>query len=55
MGSRTLKLTMRKTPYVNLTLAGLILLMPCGCSPVFSKRPVGEKPAKIVARDWEGN
>ncbi len=42
MGSRTLKLTMRKTPYVNLTLAGLILLMTCGCSPVFSKRPVGE-------------
>ncbi len=55
MGSRTLKLTVRKTPYVNLTLAGLILLMTCGCSPVFSKRPVGQKPAKIVARDWEGN
>jgi hypothetical protein len=49
------KLTRRKTRYARLALAGLILLTTCGCSAVYSKRPVGEKPAKIAAKDWEGN
>ena len=44
-----------KTRYSKLILAGLLLATTCGCSAVFSKRPVGEKPAKIVAKDWEGN
>ena len=39
----------------KLALAGLILLTTCGCSSVISKRPVGERPAKIVAKEWEGN
>jgi hypothetical protein len=44
-----------KTPYWKLILAGVLLATTCGCNPVFSKRPVGEKPAKIAAKDWEGN
>jgi len=39
----------------KLALAGLILLTTCGCNSVISKRPVGEKPARIVAKEWEGN
>ena len=39
----------------KLALAGLILLTTCGCNLVISKRPVGEKPARIVAKEWEGN
>ncbi len=50
-----MKSTRRKTRYARLTLAGLILLTTCGCSAVYSKRPVGEKPAKIATKDWEGN
>lgn len=38
----------------KLALAGLILLTTCGCNAVISKRPVGEKPARIVAKEWEG-
>ena len=45
----------RKTRSSKLILAGLILLTTCGCNAVISKRPVGEKPAKIVAKVWEGN
>ena len=33
----------------------VFLIGMCGCNAVFSKRPVGEKPAGIVAKDWEGN
>lgn len=32
----------------------LLLISACGCNAVLAKRPVGEKPAKIVANDWEG-
>lgn len=39
----------------KLALAGLILLTTCGCNSVISRRPVGEKPARIVAKEWEGN
>ncbi len=39
----------------KLALAVLILLTTCACSSVISKRPVGERPAKIVAKEWEGN
>jgi hypothetical protein len=41
--------------YAKLVLAVLILLTTCGCNAVISKRPVGEKSAKIMAKDWEGN
>ena len=36
-------------------LAGFILLAASGCSSVVSKRPVGEKQVRIVAKDWEGD
>lgn len=32
-----------------------LLLAATGCNPVLSKRPVGPKPARIVAAEWEGN
>jgi hypothetical protein len=47
--------TIPNIPRSKLALAGLILLTICGCNSVISKRPVGEKPARIVAREWEGN
>lgn len=47
--------TITNIPRSKLPLAGLILLTICGCNPVISKRPVGEKPARIVAKEWEGN
>lgn len=50
-----MKSTLLKARYSKLALAGLILLTACGCNAVVSKRPVGEKPAKIVAKEWEGN
>jgi hypothetical protein len=34
---------------------GLLLAISCGCNAVISSHPVGEKPARIVAKDWEGN
>ena len=36
-------------------LAGLLLATTCACNAVITKRPVGEKPARIVAKDWEGD
>jgi len=39
----------------KLALAGLILLTTCGCNAVISKRLVGERPAKVAAKEWEGN
>lgn len=44
-----------KISHWKLALAGLILLTTCGCSSVISKRPVGEKQARIVAKEWEGD
>lgn len=32
-----------------------LLLAVTGCNQVICKRPVGEKPARIVAAEWEGN
>ena len=32
----------------------ILLTIMSGCNQVLSKRPVGEKPAKLVAADWEG-
>ncbi len=39
----------------KVALAGLILLTTCGCSSVVTKRLVGEKQARIVAKEWEGD
>lgn len=39
----------------KLALLGLMLLAISGCSAVISKHPVGNKPARIVAKEWEGN
>lgn len=50
-----MKSTLLKACYLKLAIAGLLLATACGCSSVISKRPVGEKPAKIAAKDWEGN
>lgn len=41
--------------YSTLAIAGLLLATVCGCNSVISKRPVGERPARIVAKEWEGN
>ncbi len=49
-----MKLTLLKARYSKLAIAGLLLATACGCSSVISKRPVGEKPARIVAKEWEG-
>lgn len=40
---------------LELILACFLLTISCGCNAVISKHPVGEKPARIVAKDWEGN
>jgi len=40
---------------VKLAITALILVSTCGCEAVTSRRPVGERPARIVAREWEGN
>ena len=50
-----MKPTITTTHYAKFVLAGLILLTACGCNAVISKRPVGEKSAKLTAKDWEGN
>ncbi len=50
-----MKPSFSKTRHSKLILVGLLLATACGCSAVISKRPVGEKPAKIVAKDWEGD
>jgi len=39
---------------MKLFLSVLALLLTCGCSAVTSKRPIGEKPARIVAENWQG-
>lgn len=50
-----MNLTLPKTRNVKLILAGLVLLTTCGCNAVISKHAVGEKPATIVAKNWNGN
>ena len=50
-----MKLTFSKARYSKLALTALLLTTAWGCSSVISKRPIGEKPARIVAKDWEGN
>jgi len=50
-----MKLKHLKTHYATLAIAGVLLLTVCGCNPVISKRPVGEQPARIVAKEWEGH
>ena len=48
-------LTLTRVFHWKLTLLGLMLLTLSGCNAVISKRPVGEKPAVIAAKDWEGD
>jgi hypothetical protein len=38
----------------RLFLSGLALLLTCGCSAVTARYPVGERPTKIVADNWQG-
>ena len=46
---------LRKSHPSSLVLIGLIVLAACGCNSVLSKRPVGDGPARIETREWEGN
>jgi len=39
----------------KLGLIGLMLMVTSGCNAVLSKRPVGENPARIAVKEWEGN
>src|SRR2546427_12369477 len=50
-----MKSTLLKARYSKVAIAGLLLATACGCNSVICKRPVGEKPAKIMAQEWEGN
>ncbi len=50
-----MKSRLSKARYSILAIAALLLATVCGCSSVISRRPVGEKPARIVAKEWEGN
>ncbi len=50
-----MKSTLLKARSSKLAIVGLLLMTACGCNSVISKRPVGEKPARIVAKEWEGN
>jgi hypothetical protein len=50
-----MKSTFLKASHLKLAIAGLLLANAWGCSSVISKRPVGEKPARIVAKEWEGD
>jgi hypothetical protein len=49
MKNGTLKLRWPTVVFVALLLAAT------GCNQVISTRPVGQKPAQIVAAEWEGN
>jgi hypothetical protein len=46
--------TLPKARYSKLVFVALLLTVS-GCNQVICKRPVGEKPANIVAAEWEGN
>ena len=50
-----MKTTGQSIRLLQLAIAGILLAITCGCSSIISKHPVGEKPARIVAKDWEGN
>lgn len=39
----------------KLVLVGFLLLAACGCNAVLSKHPVGDNPARIETKEWEGN
>lgn len=39
----------------RLILVGLLLMAACGCNAVLSKHPVGDSPARIETKEWEGN
>ena len=49
-----MKPTLPKARYSKLAFVALLLAVS-GCNQVICKRPVGEKPAKIVVAEWEGN
>jgi len=49
-----MKPTRPRARYLKLAFVA-VLLTVSGCNQVICKRPVGEKPAKIVAAEWEGN
>jgi hypothetical protein len=49
MNNRKLRLRWPTVVFVALLLAAT------GCNPVLSERPVGPKPARIIAAEWEGN
>ncbi len=34
--------------------AGLVVLSLTGCSAVYTTQPIGERPCRIEARDWDG-
>lgn len=38
----------------KLIVMAILLATASGCNAVLSKRPVGETPAMIIAKDWEG-
>jgi hypothetical protein len=40
---------------LKLAVTAFIVLSTCACEAVKSRRPVGERPARIVAKEWEGN
>ena len=46
---------LRKSHPSSLVLIGLLVLAACGCNSVLSKRPVGDGPARIETKEWEGN
>ena len=37
-----------------LLFSGLVVLVLTGCSAVYTTQPMGEKPCKIEAQDWDG-
>jgi len=47
-------MNLRKRYSSKLILVGLLLLTACGCNAVLSKRPVGDNPARIETKEWEG-
>ncbi len=50
-----MKSKLLKSRYSKLAIAAQLLAITCGCNSVITKRAVGEEPAKIVTKDWEGN
>lgn len=50
-----MKATTHSVRSLEIIIVSFVLAISCGCSAVISSHPVGEKPAKIIAKDWEGN